>query len=130
LLAPNGDVIVAEPGAGKITILRDANHDGVAEQRSTFARGLDSPFGLALHGGFLYVGNENAVVRYAYRPGQVVASGPLQMIAPLPAGGHSTRGLLSSRDATKVDVSFGAASNVSAPAPPPPADLISHLAGP
>src|SRR6266511_1493479 len=64
LLAPNGDVIVAEPGGGKITILRDANHDGVAEQRSTFASGLDSPFGLALHGGFLYVGNENAVVRY------------------------------------------------------------------
>src|ERR1043165_1545515 len=33
LLAPNGDVIVAEPGGGKITILRDANHDGVAENR-------------------------------------------------------------------------------------------------
>src|SRR5438874_204243 len=48
LLAPNGDVILSEPGEGKITILRDANHDGVAEQRFTFASGLDSPYGLAL----------------------------------------------------------------------------------
>src|SRR5436305_15111614 len=118
LLAPNGDVIVAEPGGGKITILRDANHDGVAEQRSTFAQGLDSPFGLALHGGFLYVGNENAVVRYAYRPGQLTASGPMQTIAPLPAGGHSTRGLLVSRHGTKMFVSVGSASNVSREAPP------------
>src|SRR5213595_1335535 len=77
LLAPNDDVIVAEPGGGKITILRDANHDGIAERRSTFASGLDEPFGLALHGGFLYVGNNDAMVRYAYRPGQLVASGPL-----------------------------------------------------
>src|SRR5689334_2689232 len=37
LLAANGDVVLSEPGAGKITILRDANHDGVAEQRFTFA---------------------------------------------------------------------------------------------
>ena len=124
LLAPNGDVIVAEPGGGKITILRDANHDGVAEQRSTFAHGLDSPFGLALHGGFLYVGNENAVVRYAYRPGQVTASGPLQTIAPLPAGGHSTRGLLVSRDGTKMFVSVGSASNVSREDPPRAAILV------
>jgi len=109
LLAPNGDVIVAEPGAGRISILREANHDGVAEQRSTFANALDEPFGLALHGGFLYVGNENAVVRYDYRPGQLTASGPLRMITPLPAGGHSTRGLLVSRDGTKLYVSVGSA---------------------
>ena len=129
LLAPNGDVIVAEPGGGKITILRDANHDGVAEQRSTFASGLDSPFGLALHGGFLYVGNENAVVRYAYRPGQLVAGGPLKMITPLPAGGHPTRGLLLSRDGTKLFVSVGSASNVSREEPPRAAILIMNLDG-
>jgi glucose/arabinose dehydrogenase len=129
LLAPNGDVIVAEPGGGKITILRDANHDGVAEQRSTFAKGLESPFGLALHGGFLYVGNENAVVRFAYRPGQLVASGPPQTIAPLPAGGHSTRGLLVSRDGTKLYVSVGSDSNVSAEGPPRAAILIMNFDG-
>jgi glucose/arabinose dehydrogenase len=118
LLAPNGDVLVAEPGGGKITVLRDANHDGVAEQRSTFASGLDEPFGLALHGGFLYVGNENAVVRFTYRPGQTAAQGRPQTITPLPGGGHSTRGLLFNRDATKLFVSVGSASNVSVEGPP------------
>src|SRR6266571_548089 len=47
LLAPNGDVLVAEPAAGRITILRDANRDGVAEARYTFADQLNEPFGLA-----------------------------------------------------------------------------------
>ena len=52
-LAPNGDVFVAEParGNGKITVLRDADQDGVAETRETFASGLNRPFGLAFHGG-------------------------------------------------------------------------------
>jgi len=129
LLAPNGDVIVAEPGGGKITILRDANHDGVAEQRSTFASGLNSPFGLALLGGFLYVGNEDSVVRYDYRPGQTKASGPAKMITPLPAGGHSTRGLLVSRDGKKLYVSVGSASNVSVEEPPRAAILIMNPDG-
>ena len=129
LLAPNGDVIVAEPGGGKVTILRDANHDGVAEQRSTFASGLSSPFGLALHGGFLYVGNEDSVVRYAYRPGQLTASGPLKLITPLPGGGHSTRGLLVSRDGTKLYVSVGSASNVSVEEPPRASILIMNPDG-
>jgi glucose/arabinose dehydrogenase len=129
ILAPNGDVIVAEPGGGKITILRDANHDGVAEQRSTFASGLDAPFGLALHGGFLYVGNENAVVRYTYRPGQIVAAGRPQTITSLPGGGHSTRGLLVSRDGTKLFVSVGSASNVSAEEPPRAAILVMNPDG-
>jgi glucose/arabinose dehydrogenase len=129
LLAPNGDVIVAEPGGGKITILRDANHDGVAEQRSTFAHGLDSPFGLALHGGFLYVGNENAVVRYAYRAGQLAAGGPPQTIAQLPGGGHSTRGLLVSRDGAKLYVSVGSESNVSREDPPRAAILLMNPDG-
>jgi glucose/arabinose dehydrogenase len=118
LLAPNGDVIVSEPAEGKITILRDANHDGVAEQRSTFAKGLDEPYGLAFYKQWLYVGNENAVVRFPYAPGQIVASVAAQTIAPLPSGGHSTRGLLFNRAGTKLYVSIGSGSNVNAGEPP------------
>ncbi len=129
LLAPNGDVIVAEPGGGRITILRDANHDGVAEARSKFASGLNSPFGLALLGGYLYVGNEDAVVRYGYHPGELEASGKPQTITPLPGGGHSTRGLLVSRDGTKLYVSVGSASNVSREDPPRAAILIMNPDG-
>ena len=51
-LAPNGDVFVAESRAGEIVILRDANGDGVADHRETFATGLARPFGLAFQDGF------------------------------------------------------------------------------
>jgi glucose/arabinose dehydrogenase len=116
--APNGDVIVSEPDSSNVLILRDANHDGVAETRFTFASGLDEPFGLALHGGFLYVGNTNGVVRFPYATGQTAAKGAPQKIASLPGGGHSTRGLLFNKDGTKLYVSIGSASNVDVESPP------------
>jgi glucose/arabinose dehydrogenase len=85
-LAPNGDVFLAEPvrGAAAITILRDADHDGVAEVRHTFATGLNRPFGLAFSKGYLYVGNNDSVVRFAYTPGQIAATGPPEKIVDLP----------------------------------------------
>jgi len=114
LLAPNGDVLVAEPGAGKITVLRDANHDGVAELRYTFASQLNEPYGLAFYQHWLYVGDEDAVIRFDYSTGQTAARGEPQKIAPLPPGGHSTRGLLFNRTGSRLFVSIGSASNVSA----------------
>src|SRR6266498_2298142 len=105
LLTPNGDVLVAEPGAGKITLLRDANHDGVAEQKSNFISGLDEPFGLAFNGAWLYVGNIDSVVRLPYAAGQTKSNAKPQRIAPLPTGGHSTRGVTFNRNGTKLYVS-------------------------
>lgn len=105
LQAPNGDVFVAEPGAGRITVLRGG-------QRFTYAKSLDEPFGLALHSGFLYVGNQDSVVRFPYTPGDTQARAAAQKLADLPPGGHSTRGLLFNRAGTKMYVSVGSASNV------------------
>jgi glucose/arabinose dehydrogenase len=124
LLASNGDVVVSEPGAGKITILRDANHDGVAEQHFTFASNLDGPYGLAFHGGFLYIGNEDAVVRIPYTPGATRATSKPQQLAPLPTGGHSTRGVIFNRAGTKMYVSVGSASNVNSGEPPERAAIV------
>jgi len=124
LQAPNGDVIVSEPGAGKIIILRDANHDGIAEQRFTFASGLDNPYGLAFHDRFLYVGSESALLRFPYAAGQTSANGKPQVIGPLPSGGHSTRGVLFNRAGTKMYVSIGSNSNVSAGEGPERASII------
>jgi glucose/arabinose dehydrogenase len=124
ILAPNGDVIVSQPGMGRITILRDANHDGVAELRFTFASNLNSPYGLALHDGWLYVGNEDAVVRFPYTPGATRANGEPQKLAPLPPGGHSTRGILFNRGGNKMYVSVGSASNDSAGEPPERAAIV------
>ncbi|HVS29811.1 MAG TPA: sorbosone dehydrogenase family protein [Thermoanaerobaculia bacterium] len=111
--APNGDVIVAETDGGRITILRDANKDGVPEGRFTFASGLNEPFGLALGGNYLYVGNTDAVVRLPYRAGQTEAAGKPERIAALPTGGHSTRNVIFNRDGSKLYVAVGSRSNVS-----------------
>ncbi len=115
--APNGDVIVSEPGAGKITILRDG-------KRYTFASGLDGPYGLAIHDRWLYIGDEDAVVRLPYTPGATRATSEPQRIVPLPPGGHSTRGILFNGSGTKMYVSVGSASNVSAGEPPDRAAIL------
>jgi len=107
---PNGDVIVAETAGGKISIFRGG-------KKFIFMTGLDEPFGLAMHESWLYVGTENAVIRFAYRPG-VAAAVRREQIASLPPGGHSTRGLLFNRNHTKLYVSIGSASNVSREDPP------------
>jgi glucose/arabinose dehydrogenase len=85
-LAPNGDVFLAEPvrGDGRITILRDLDHDGAAEVRETFATGLNRPFGLAFWKEYLYVGNNDSIVRFRYTRGQTRAEGAPEKIADLP----------------------------------------------
>ncbi len=113
LLAPNGDVIVAQPSAGSVVVLRDTNRDGAADQKSTLVSGLDEPFGLAFNGSWLYIGNVDSVVRVPYTAGQTTSSAKPQRLATLPSGGHSTRGVLFNRNGTKMYVSVGSQSNVS-----------------
>ncbi|HUJ16005.1 MAG TPA: sorbosone dehydrogenase family protein [Thermoanaerobaculia bacterium] len=115
--APNGDVLLSEPGAGKITLFRGNN-------RYTFLSGLDNPYGLALHGGFLYIGDENAVVRVPYTVGETRASSAPQQLVSLPTGGHATRGIVFDRAGTKMYVSVGSRSNVSAGEPPERAAIL------
>ncbi len=114
--APNGDVFVADSEAGNVLVLRDADNDGKAEQRFTFASGLLQPFGLAFHGESLYVGNTDAVVRFAYEPGQTEAAGPPEKILTLPGKGyreHWTRNVAVSPDGSKLYATVGSESNVS-----------------
>lgn len=96
--APNGDIYVAEPGAGKITILRG----GRPNDRATFASRLNGPFGLAFAGGSLYVGCEDELIRFT--------AGKRQHIASLPGGGHSTRNVVT--NGSKLYVAVGSESNV------------------
>ena len=115
-LAPNGDVFVSDSRAGKVIILRDADRNGKAEQRFTFASDLMQPYGLAFHDQYLYVGNTNAVVRFRYQAGQTTADGPPETIASLPGKGyreHWTRNLAFRPDGKKLYVTVGSESNVS-----------------
>lgn len=113
VLAPNGDIFVADMSGSKIHVLRDADKDGKPESRFVFAEGLNRPFGLAFRGNHLFVGNTDAVVRFDYKPGQTVAAGNPVPITSLPRGGHATRNVIFNRDGSKMYVAVGSASNVS-----------------
>ena len=114
-VAPNGDVFVAESGAGRIRVLRPGGNG--AAQPSTFASGLRYPFGIAFYPAgpnpqWVYVGNTDAVVRFPYRNGDLAGRGPAEVVVPhLPVGGHSTRDVVFSPDGKIMYVSVGSASN-------------------
>lgn len=141
---PNGDVLVAEtnappkpddhkgikgwffkrfqkkaggavPSANRISLLRDADGDGVAELRSILLSRLNAPFGMALIGSDLYVANSDAVVRFRYGNGETVISGPGTQVVALPAGRinrHWTKSLIASPDGSHLYVGVGSNSNV------------------
>ena len=135
---PNGDVLIAEsagvpgtpknmrdyamnrvrvragatrPSANQITLLRDADGDGVPEVREVFMRGLNQPFGMELVGNDLYIGNTDAVVAFPYETGQARITAPGRMLMTMKPGGHWTRNLLASADGAKLYVAVGSDSN-------------------
>jgi glucose/arabinose dehydrogenase len=120
-LAPNGDVFLADSEAGKVFVLRDANKDGVAEERFVFADNLKQPFGIAFWRNYVYIGNTDAILRFKYAPGQTRADGAFEKIADVPGRGyreHWTRNILFTRDGKKMYVTVGSESNVSVEAEP------------
>lgn len=141
---PNGDVLVAEtdappkpddskgikgkimklvmkragsshPSANRISLLRDTNGDGVADQKTVFLQNLNSPFGMALVGNMLYVANTDALMRFTYQNGatQITASG--SKVLDLPAGTlnhHWTKNVIANPAGTKLYITVGSNSNV------------------
>ena len=144
LVLPNGDVLVAEtnappkpddrkgikgwvmgvvmgragagvPSANRITLLRDSDGDGVADQRSVLLEGLHSPFGMALIGNDLYIADSDAVLRFPYTSGDLRIGTPGVKLLDLPAGPinhHWTKNLIASADGSKLYVTVGSNSNV------------------
>lgn len=103
------------PSANRITLLRDADGDGRAETKSVFLQGLNSPFGMALVGTDLYVANADAVLRFAYEPGQTSITTPGTKLVDLPGGPinhHWTKNLIANADGSKLYVTVGSNSNV------------------
>ena len=137
---PNGDVLVAEsnsppreggsfagwvmgklmgragagvPSANRITLLRDADGDGRAESRSVFMTGLNSPYGMTLFQGQLYIANTDALVRVPYTDGMTKVTAKPELVVKLPGGGnHWARNVIDAGDGRTLYVSVGSASNI------------------
>ncbi|MFL7962312.1 MULTISPECIES: sorbosone dehydrogenase family protein [unclassified Pseudomonas] len=141
---PNGDVLVAEtnappkpddskgirgwvmkkvmgragagvPSPNRITLLRDANHDGIAETRTVFLENLNSPFGMTLVGNDLYVADTDRLIRFPYKDGDTQIKAQPTKVVDLPGGTlnhHWTKNVIASRDGSKLYVTTGSNSNV------------------
>jgi glucose/arabinose dehydrogenase len=121
--APNGDLFLADSGAGRLMVLRGLNTEGKAETIQTFAEGLDHPFGIALYPAanpkWIYVGNATTIQRFPYKAGDLKATGPAETVVPeipgyaqLRGGGHWTRDVTFTKDGKFMLVSVGSGSNV------------------
>jgi glucose/arabinose dehydrogenase len=121
--APNGDLFLADSGAGTLFVLRGAGPDGKAAQIEKFATGLDHPFGIAFYPTdnpkYVYVGNATTIQRFPYKSGDLHASGAAETIVPdipgyaqLTGGGHWTRDVTFTKDGKHMLVSVGSGSNV------------------
>src|SRR5215831_1353075 len=119
--APNGDVFLAETEPGRIRVFRGVTSDGKPELSGVFASGLAQPYGIAFYPPgpdpqWIYVGNENEVVRFKYHNGDLKASAGPEHVADLAGGGgHRTRAVDFSKDGKKLFVAVGSASNVDDP---------------
>ncbi|MHB1301964.1 MAG: PQQ-dependent sugar dehydrogenase [Acidiphilium sp.] len=136
---PNGDVLVAEAtnvsrpptsifdyamvstmkraaamgdSANRITLLRDADGDGIAEIQEVFLENLNQPFGMVLLGDTFYVGNTDGVVAFPYKDGDRRITAPGRKLVDFKPGGHWTRSLLPSPDGTKLYAGVGSLSNI------------------
>jgi glucose/arabinose dehydrogenase len=138
---PNGDILVVETdgppapvnrpkeiimamvkkahssakGGNRITLLRDADGDGVPELRTVFLTGLHSPFGVVLVGNDLYVANTDGIMRYPYQTGETKITDPGTLLTPLPGGPidhHWTKSLTASPDGSKLYAGVGSNSNI------------------
>jgi glucose/arabinose dehydrogenase len=141
LVLPNGDILVAEgrggsaaklkpkdviagyikaqgntqvKGGNRLSLLRDADGDGVYELKTVFAENLNAPYGLAFNNNKLYVANQDELVSFDYQPGQTKAGGPPKSIAKLPSAinHHWTKSLTLSPDGRFAYVGIGSNSNI------------------
>jgi glucose/arabinose dehydrogenase len=141
LILPNGDILIAEgkggnapalkpkdviagyikaqgttsvKGGNRLTLLRDADGDGIYELRTIFAEHLNAPYGLALVDNNLYVANQDALVRFHYIEGQTKAGEAPTKITDLPSeiNHHWTKALTASDDGRFLYVGIGSNSNI------------------
>ncbi len=136
---PNGDMLVAESNshygllkrigaffvgghrsntlrksADRITLIRDDNKDGIADEQYVLVNNLNQPFGMLVLGDFLYIANTDAVLKFPYKAGDNSLKGKGEKIIDLPAGKvnrHWTRNIIASPDGKKIYIAVGSGDN-------------------
>jgi len=119
-VAPNNDIFVVESddakkSANRITMFRDKDEDGVPDERYSFLKNLNQPFGMLVMDGYFYVANVDQLIRFPYKAGQNTIDGKPEKVADLPAGGynhHWTRNILAGPNNDKIYITVGSSSNV------------------
>jgi len=119
-VAPNNDIFVVESddakkSANRITMFRDKDEDGVPDERYSFLKNLNQPFGMLVMDGYFYVANVDQLIRFSYKEGQNTIDENPEKVTDLPAGGynhHWTRNILAGPNNDKIYITVGSSSNV------------------
>lgn len=103
----------AVPSPNQLVLLRDADGDGVAEERHILRSDLSSPSGIAWRDGKLFVANHDAVLEFEYELGATTLPGsPRKLMDLPPAGNHWMRNIILDPEGAKLYVAVGSASNI------------------
>src|SRR6185369_16477688 len=113
MLGPSNEVLLSDAadrrmGGGSVYVLQ-------GEEKKAILSGLDRPYGLALHDGWLYVGEPESIKRYKYDAKAKTASEGTEVVSLKSFGqGHWTRSILFTNDGKRFCVGTGSGSNVDA----------------
>jgi len=113
---PNGDLLVSEPRAGHVLLLRDADHDGQAETAEIFVDGLIAPYGMSVQGYLVYIADARGVWRVPYTLGDLHAPSAPELITDLgvfgSGQGHWSRSLVFHPTDERFYVGIGSRGNL------------------
>ena len=113
-VAPNGDLLVSNAGAGTVYLVRPGTSGGDPTV-STWASGLNQPHDIVFHAlngtTYVYVSETDKVARYTYTTGDLTGQGRQVIISSLPGGGsHSLKNI--ALDGNSLYVSIASSCNV------------------
>jgi glucose/arabinose dehydrogenase len=113
MLGPSNEIILSDSAdrGGSVYVMQ-------GKERKEIIKGLDRPYGLALHDGWLYVGEPDSIKRYKYDLKAMTAGSGQEVVAlkgePPFTQGHWTRSILFTNDGKRFCVGTGSGSNVDA----------------
>jgi len=111
VLSPDGTMLVSDPEGGRVIAMPDKNNDGVADENIILLEGLRRPHGIAFFKSWLYVAEEDMVVRYQFDEVNLKVKKDRLLFA-LPRGGqHFTRSITFDKNG-KMFVSLGSTCDV------------------